>query len=641
MSRLHKEVEMPPGRESHALLSVIRCSIHGQIDLDDATPDTQLIKRLVVSAPVQRLRRIKQLGFASLEYTGADHSRFSHAVGTMHVTRTILAKPGRKGYLDAVAGELPKQMKSRKSAEQHLLVAALLQDCGELPYGIAIGSLIRPNAEVLNNVRELTDEHADAWPSEVVFLLACVHELQGMLGDLDPKVLAYLMTGRYWKNRRPALHAAMHLLDGVVDADRIDYVRRDAHHIGQGHIDVRAIVDSLQDFDADGPICSDPAPVASLLALRAHLYSTVYYSAPNRFRVMLLRELMSDVLASRNEILRNGVLGTESGEVSYSWFLGLDDVEIEKFISNATDPKLKKLLGARAQKALDVLAGDSNNYRKRWLTTTESAPDGRSVALPSHVFGEVFEPKGHSDQRRVRILLNPEVAPVDLESLNGPYSRVIADNRAQLPIRGDVLLFEPAGVRRPQDYEEALAGGWLGAGIRAGILASGEIPHPDTRTMPDFTGPAIFISYCTEDRPVVSALVAELYRRKRHYYLIAGAFQGVGGTPGANSERAPHEAEACIMVVSPAYQRRLNDQPNGNIAKEIAQVVRLRGDGAYPVVPLATTHHKDLNKMPWAILGFAEEAPFVGPPLVALDSSSIRDAVEAALQRIDSTGVSA
>lgn len=630
---------MPSNRESHALLSVVRCSVHGQIDLDDVTPGTQIIKRLVVSAPIQRLRRIKQLGFASLEYTGADHSRFSHAVGTMHVTRTILAKPGEKMYLNAVAEELREDVRSRESAEQHLLVAALLQDCGELPYGIATGSLLRPNEEVLKSVRELTGENAADWPSEAVFLLACLDELQSILDDLDIEVLAYLMTGRYWKSRRPALHPAMHLLDGVVDADRIDYVRRDAHHVGLGHVDVRAIVDSLLDFDAEGPVCSDPAPIASLLALRAHLYSTVYYSAPNRFRVMLLRELLSDVLTSPSNELRSGVLGTEAREVSYSRFLELDDVEVDRSIAKANDPNLKKQLGDRAQKALEVLSGTNNDYSERWLTTSNPAPDGKSVPLPVRVFGEIFEAKSYPDQRRVRVRLDPNSAPVDLETLNGPYSGVVADTRAQLPIRGDVLVFEPARFRQPKDYRDALAAGWLGAGIRAGLIAGGGIAHTDTRDTPEFTGPAIFISYCTDDLLLVSALVGELYRRRRRYYLIAGAYQGVGGTPGNNSERAPRETDACIMVVSPAYQKRITEQTTGNIAKEMAEVRGRRENGSYPLVALSTTSYRNLDLMPWGLLGFPDEAPFVGSPLTALDFPSVSQAIEAALTRIDADAV--
>lgn len=626
---------MAKDRESHGLLSMVRCSVHGQIDLDDATPGTQIIKRLVVSAPVQRLRRIKQLGFASLEFTGADHNRFSHAVGTMHVTRLILAKSTEKKYLDALVDELHPDTRSRANAEQHLLVAALLQDCGELPYGSATESLLRPNKEALDRVTELTGEDAADWPSKAIFLLACVSELQEVLDDLDIDVLAYLMTGRYWKNRRDALQPAMHLLDGVVDADRIDYVRRDAHHVGLGHIDVRAIVDSLKDFDDEGPLCSDPAPIASLLALRAHLYSTVYYSAPNRFRVMLLRELLKNVLDSPMGELRSAVFGSEDREVSYSRFIELDDVEIDRAVAKASAPGFKKHLGDRAQTAADILVGNNSDYRERWLTSAMPAPDGKSVSMPSRTFGEVYETTTHADQRRVRVQIGPGSDPVDLSTLNGPYSGVIADPRAELPIRGDVLVFEPARFRQPKDYRDALASGWLGAAIRAGLLAGGAIVNPDTTRETGFTGPAIFISYCVDDLLLVSALVGELYRRKRRYFLYAGTYQGVGGTPGDNSRRAARDTEACIMIVSPAYQHRITEKTTGNIAKEMGEVRGRREVGNYPLVALATTSYRNLEMMPWALLGFPDEAPFVGPPLTALDTHSISAAIEAALTRID------
>ena len=79
-----------------------------------------------------------------------------------------------------------------------------------------------------------------------------------------------------------------HMTDGAVDADRLDYVFRDAHHtIGSLGI-VDSVIDTVLSYDEHGPIFSDFGPVANFLVTRARLYATVYLSSANRFRVQLL-----------------------------------------------------------------------------------------------------------------------------------------------------------------------------------------------------------------------------------------------------------------------------------------------------------------------------------------------------------------
>ena len=55
----------------------IRDSVHGNLSL------SEFEIKVLDSSEVQRLRRIKQLGFISLIYPGANHSRFEHSIGTM------------------------------------------------------------------------------------------------------------------------------------------------------------------------------------------------------------------------------------------------------------------------------------------------------------------------------------------------------------------------------------------------------------------------------------------------------------------------------------------------------------------------------------------------------------------------------
>jgi len=82
------------------------------------TAEGQLMIRLIDTPEFQRLRRIKQLGLGLYTYQGAEHSRFTHSLGAMHLMTRIL-----------------KQLEDRHSIDQEeratVRAAALLHDVGE------------------------------------------------------------------------------------------------------------------------------------------------------------------------------------------------------------------------------------------------------------------------------------------------------------------------------------------------------------------------------------------------------------------------------------------------------------------------------------------------------------------------------
>ena len=61
------------------MMKVVLDPVHGYIELDD------LVQDLLSTPQVQRLRRVKQLGFSNLVYPGANHTRFEHSLGAMHL----------------------------------------------------------------------------------------------------------------------------------------------------------------------------------------------------------------------------------------------------------------------------------------------------------------------------------------------------------------------------------------------------------------------------------------------------------------------------------------------------------------------------------------------------------------------------
>ncbi|HEX8564092.1 MAG TPA: HD domain-containing protein, partial [Pyrinomonadaceae bacterium] len=71
---------------------IYRDPVHNIIRLKTNTAEGELLMRLIDAAEFQRLRRIRQLGLALFTYQGAEHSRFTHSLGALHLATRILEK---------------------------------------------------------------------------------------------------------------------------------------------------------------------------------------------------------------------------------------------------------------------------------------------------------------------------------------------------------------------------------------------------------------------------------------------------------------------------------------------------------------------------------------------------------------------
>src|SRR5690606_41856509 len=95
----------------------LRGPVHGLVSFE--TDEQRIVVELLSAREVQRLRRIRQLGLASLAYPGADHTRFSHAVGATHVMVRFIERPR------ALHGELPLWQRLTTERARDGLAAAL------------------------------------------------------------------------------------------------------------------------------------------------------------------------------------------------------------------------------------------------------------------------------------------------------------------------------------------------------------------------------------------------------------------------------------------------------------------------------------------------------------------------------------
>src|SRR5438477_369458 len=148
---------------------IIRDPVHDVIAFRLENPVDELLFALINAAEFQRLRRIRQLGMASLAYPGADHSRYSHSLGVMETARQILDQLGRSFYI-------------APEARAVTLCAALLHDLGHGPFSHVFETVTGIHHEKLtegiildpdSDIHKILTSHDRTFPELVAHFLNC------------------------------------------------------------------------------------------------------------------------------------------------------------------------------------------------------------------------------------------------------------------------------------------------------------------------------------------------------------------------------------------------------------------------------------------------------------------------------------
>jgi len=230
--------------------------VHGPVEL------TPMEWRLVNTRAFQRLRRIKQLGLVDLVFPGAEHSRFTHSLGTLAMMSTLLSH---------LTCQYKGLSKSLRKLEPTLRAAALLHDIGHFPLSHLFETVYRHWTERLGEDGDVTvtapqpsrylQEAASLFSSKPEENREYGHEemsarvvrgrteISKILDDegIDPGVVARLICGDYVRKgigqappggpKVPVVAAL--LMTSSLDADRLDYMKRDCceTHMIYGQVD--------------------------------------------------------------------------------------------------------------------------------------------------------------------------------------------------------------------------------------------------------------------------------------------------------------------------------------------------------------------------------------------------------------------
>lgn len=230
-----------------------RDPIHGFIDVYDN-------EMLVIQDPVfQRLRRIKQLSFAHLVYHGAEHSRFGHVLGTMHLADRVLRS--MKAKSERFAGDVVDEVDIRAAR-----MAALLHDVGHRPFSHALDPLFDQSHEEI---------------SEALVLGRFAPAIEEGQNGVDSRLVADIILGKP-KCKKQFL---TDLISGPLDVDKMDYLLRDSHYAGvkYGVFDLDMLVDSLVLMGKNMAVLPNGILAAEqMIIARYHMFGQVYHHKTKR-----------------------------------------------------------------------------------------------------------------------------------------------------------------------------------------------------------------------------------------------------------------------------------------------------------------------------------------------------------------------
>lgn len=236
---------------------VFKDPVHAYVHVRD-----RVIWDLVATREFQRLRRIRQLGTTYLVFHGAEHSRFQHSLGVYEIVRRIVDDVFEKGVLDE---------RDRLVA----LSAALLHDVGHGPFSHAFEQVFSLDHEQFTR--------------RIILGETEINEVLRRVGEDFPQRVADVIAKTY---ENPLV---VSLISSQIDADRMDYLQRDAYYTGvsYGHFDMERILRVMRPTE-DGIVIKSSGmhAVEDYIMSRYQMYWQVYFHPVSRSAEVILTKIL-------------------------------------------------------------------------------------------------------------------------------------------------------------------------------------------------------------------------------------------------------------------------------------------------------------------------------------------------------------
>lgn len=224
-------------------------------------------KEIIDSFPVQRLHRLRQLAGAEYVYPGANHTRFEHSIGVMHLAGRVVENPNISKHTSEHEGKIVR-------------LAALLHDVGHGPFSHIFEHLLD---------KELSKTHED-----MTLWIIKNSELKEKLDKVghDAEEIGKLAVGRLHKPKKAFLDQ---IISSSVDVDKLDFVVRDTYHTGAeyGYIDIFRLIQTLDVLDEDLAVYLGAlSALESFVIARIESFKSIYFHRVGRAAQIMLAMAM-------------------------------------------------------------------------------------------------------------------------------------------------------------------------------------------------------------------------------------------------------------------------------------------------------------------------------------------------------------
>ena len=273
--------------------------IHKEIVIDSSKDEEVMIMELIETDAFQRLRRIKQLGTASLVFHGAESSRFTHSIGVFCVARKIFKR----------LVEIDPKFETHKFT---LYGAALLHDVGHGPLSHTSEQIFIHNHE--------------AWSKKLINNYQPINSILKKYGEDIPKRISDLFSSKNLIN-----NSLKTLISSEIDCDRLDYLLRDSYNTGTkyGLVDLERIISALT-FSPDGGIAIKPKGIIAIehfLILRNIMYRTIYNHRINEICTWILENIFNKIKTEYDNNLW-------IDDCLYNWIFTPEKLDFRNFLLN-------------------------------------------------------------------------------------------------------------------------------------------------------------------------------------------------------------------------------------------------------------------------------------------------------------------
>lgn len=340
----------------------IRDPLYGYIEIDETE------RQIIDTGEIQRLRRIKQLGLSDLVYPGANHTRFQHSLGVMHL-----------------AGKFAESLNLNEKRKKELRLAGLLHDSGHGPFSHA--------SEKVAEEKGLSHED-----------ISCrkVEQLEDIM-PVDADRIKKIIHGE--------LEIAQ-AVAGEIDADRMDYLQRDAFFSGveYGNIDAETII-RVAEIDSRRLVFNHKGVQAleGLLTARFHMIKSVYTHHTSKISEKMLQRSLENYLEQGNNVEKmmkmddyqahNQLLNSEGPAKNI--YTRIKDRELYKRalvwdIDDLDKQEIRYLEKIDERNLEEKIAEEAGLKKEEVITDKPSTPEIQEIDIRIKKNGEIRNMKHHS-----------------------------------------------------------------------------------------------------------------------------------------------------------------------------------------------------------------------------------------------------